>query len=127
MNLCFIPKLLSGIYESSRRYFLRETLRVNGLEPQFKSNAHYQVGAVAIHKGVQFIVMYPPKCAHDLLSLAGTVHTETISIPRGIFQSSWQHIAHIAYSHFSAGWTEAIYLAQGQTKVLRPGIEPATY
>ena len=22
------------------------------------------------------------------------VHTETISIPRGIFQSSWQHIAH---------------------------------
>ena len=40
------------------------------------------------------VVLYPPKCSHDLPPLAGTVHTETISIPRGIFQSNWQHIAH---------------------------------
>ena len=39
-------------------------------------------------KGIQFIVLYPPKCSHDLPPLAGTVHTETISIPRGIFQST---------------------------------------
>ena len=45
-------------------------------------------------KGIRFIVLYPPKCSHDLPPLAGTVHTETISIPRGIFQSNWQHIAH---------------------------------
>ena len=45
-------------------------------------------------KGIQFIVLYPPKRSHDLPPLAGTVHTETISIPRGIFQSNWQHIAH---------------------------------
>ena len=46
------------------------------------------------NKGIRFIVLYPPKCSHDLPPLAGTVHTETISIPRGIFQSNWQHIAH---------------------------------
>ena len=45
-------------------------------------------------KGIRFIVLYPPKCSHDLPPLAGTVHTETNSIPRGIFQSNWQHIAH---------------------------------
>ena len=45
-------------------------------------------------KGIRFIVLYPPKCSHDLPPLAGTVHTETISIPQGIFQSNWQHIAH---------------------------------
>ena len=45
-------------------------------------------------KGIRFIVLYPPKCSHDLPPLAGTEHTETISIPRGIFQSNWQHIAH---------------------------------
>ena len=45
-------------------------------------------------KGIRFIVLYPPKCSHDLPPLAGTVHTETIIIPRGIFQSNWQHIAH---------------------------------
>ena len=53
------------------------------------------------------------------------VHTETISIPRGIFQSSWQQIAQKL-----AGWTEANEmncLAQGQISVSRPGIEPATY
>ena len=49
---------------------------------------------IFMYKGIQFIVLYPPKCSHDLPSLAGTVHTETISIPRGIFQSNWQHIAH---------------------------------
>ena len=32
-------------------------------------------------KGIRFIVLYPPKCSHDLPPLAGTVHTETISIP----------------------------------------------
>ena len=36
-----------------------------------------------------------PKRSHDLPPLTGTVHTETISIPRGIFQSNWQHIAHM--------------------------------
>ena len=45
-------------------------------------------------KGIRFRVLYPPKCSHDLPPLAGTVHTETISIPQGIFQSNWQHIAH---------------------------------
>ena len=45
-------------------------------------------------KGIRFIVLYPLKRSHDLPPLAGTVHTETISIPRGIFQSNWQHIAH---------------------------------
>ena len=45
-------------------------------------------------KGIRFIVLYPPKRSHNLPPLAGTVHTETISIPRGIFQSNWQHIAH---------------------------------
>ena len=45
-------------------------------------------------KGIHFIVLYPLKCSHNLPPLAGTVHTETISIPRGIFQSNWQHIAH---------------------------------
>ena len=45
-------------------------------------------------KGIRFIVLYPPKRSHDLPPLAGTVHTETISIPLGIFQSNWQHIAH---------------------------------
>ena len=39
-------------------------------------------------KGIRFIVLYPPKCSHDLPPLAGTVHTDTISIPRGIFQSN---------------------------------------
>ena len=52
----------------------------------------------AIHclkcKGIRFIVLYPPKCSHNLPPLVGTVHTETISIPQGIFQSSWQHIVH---------------------------------
>ena len=47
-----------------------------------------------IDKGIRFRVLYPPKCSHDLPPLAGTVHTETISIPQGIFQSNWQHIAH---------------------------------
>ena len=45
-------------------------------------------------KGIWFIVLYPPKRSHDLPPLAGTVHTGTISIPQGIFQSNWQHIAH---------------------------------
>ena len=49
---------------------------------------------VSIGEGIRFIVLYPLKCSHDLPPLAGTVHTETISIPRGIFQSNWQHIAH---------------------------------
>ena len=26
-------------------------------------------------KGIRFIVLYPPKCSHDLPPLAGTVHT----------------------------------------------------
>ena len=34
-------------------------------------------------KGIQFIVLYPPKRSHDLPPLVGTVHTETISIPGG--------------------------------------------
>ena len=39
-------------------------------------------------EGIQFIVLYPPKCSHDLPSLAlRPVHTDTISIPLGIFQS----------------------------------------
>ena len=46
------------------------------------------------YNGIRFRVLYPPKCSHDLPPLAGTVHTETISIPQGIFQSNWQHIAH---------------------------------
>ena len=33
-------------------------------------------------KGIRFIVLYPLKRSHDLPPLAGTVHTETISIPR---------------------------------------------
>ena len=45
-------------------------------------------------KGIRFIILYPPKCSHDLPPLASTVHMETISIPWGIFQSNWQHIAH---------------------------------
>ena len=45
-------------------------------------------------KGIRFIVLYRPKRSHNLPPLAGIVHTETISIPRGIFQSNWQHIAH---------------------------------
>ena len=46
-------------------------------------------------KGIRFIVLYPPKRSHDLPPLAGTAHTETVSIPQGIFQSNWQHIAHM--------------------------------
>ena len=34
-------------------------------------------------KGIRFIVLYPPKCSHDLPPLAGTVHTETIFNPPG--------------------------------------------
>ena len=49
---------------------------------------------IYIYKGIRFIVLYPQKRSHDLPPLAGTVHTETISIPRGLFQSNWQHIAH---------------------------------
>ena len=45
-------------------------------------------------KGIRFIVLYQPECSPDLPSLAGIIHTETISIPQGIFQSSWQRIAH---------------------------------
>ena len=49
-------------------------------------------------KGIRFIVLYPPKRSHKLPPLAGPVHTETISIPRGIFQSNSEHIAHNALS-----------------------------
>ena len=61
-----------------------------------KSGHHMLVQAVSLckGKGIRFRVLYPPKCSHDLPPLAGTVHTETISIPQGIFQSNWQHIAH---------------------------------
>ena len=45
-------------------------------------------------KGIWFIVLYPSGCSHDLPSLAGTVHTETISIHREIFNISWQHMEH---------------------------------
>ena len=81
-------------------------------------------------KGIRFIVLYPPKRSHDLPPLAGTVHTETISIPREIFQSNWQHIAHntLSTALFMLGtpfcsWVSRLkqyginYLAQGQTKV----------
>ena len=54
---------------------------------------------IFMYKGIQFIVLYPPKCSHDLPSLAGTVHTETISIPRGIFQAS--HLDTILLNHVS--------------------------
>ena len=54
-------------------------------------------------KGIRFRVLYPPKRSHDLPPLAGTVHTETISIPRGIFQSNWQHILFMLGTHFAAG------------------------
>ena len=56
--------------------------------------AHIDMLGIYKGKGIRFIVLYPPKCSHDLPPLAGTVHTETISIPQGIFQSNWQHIAH---------------------------------
>ena len=39
-------------------------------------------------KGIRFIVLYQPKCSRDLPSLAlRPVHTDTILIPLGIFQS----------------------------------------
>ena len=38
---------------------------------------------VPFYKGIRFIVLYPPKCSHDLPPLAGTVHTETIFNPPG--------------------------------------------
>ena len=71
-------------------------------------------------KGILFIVLYPPKCSHDLPSLAGTVHTETIRFqsPEGysraagiIKRSSSKHclMPHILGTHFSARWTEAIW------------------
>ena len=66
------------------------------------------------------------------------VHTETISIPRGIFQSNWQHIPHTLYALTYLCKVPILQLgrlrqyginclAQEQTKVPRPGIEPATY
>ena len=45
-------------------------------------------------KGIRFIVLYPLEVLTRPCSPSRPVHTETISIPRGIFQSSWQHIAH---------------------------------
>ena len=76
--------------------------------PKFKTPLCAELGK---GKGIWFIVLYPPKCSHDLPPLAGTVHTETISIPWGIFQSNWHHIAHTHLStalfmlgtHFAAG------------------------
>ena len=43
-------------------------------------------------KGIRYIILYPPKCSHDLPSLAG-LYTKYHFNPRGIFQGSWQHIA----------------------------------
>ena len=46
-------------------------------------------------KGMRFSLVSTEALTRPLLPpLAGTVHTETISISRGIFQSNWQHIAH---------------------------------
>ena len=42
-------------------------------------------------KGIQFIVLYPPKCSHNP---SKPVYTETILIPHRVFQSNWQLIAH---------------------------------
>ena len=39
-------------------------------------------------KGIRFIVLYPPKCSHDLQPLAGLY---TLKPFHSIFQSNWQH------------------------------------
>ena len=77
-------KILKNGYMGTHRRVLSMSLSMNTNMTGFTSKG----------KGIRFIVLYPPKCSHDLPPLAGTVHTETISIPRGIFQSNWQHIAH---------------------------------
>ena len=92
------------IYKTSKKsidfcMFLHEHWKIKFtkiwyLFPKFEP--FLKMPAICKGKGIRFIVLYPPKCSHDLPPLAGTVHTETISIPRGIlvFQSNWQHIAH---------------------------------
>ena len=45
------------------------------------------------NKGIRFISLYPPKCSHEPPPIAGLYTQKPFNSP-GIFQSSWQHIAH---------------------------------
>ena len=90
-------KIYQWVLGNSHIYLLKILVLFNG-NTSFRKSPSYGMGHSLFlrikGKGIRFIVLYPPKCSHDLPPLAGTVHTETISIPRGIFQNNWQHIAH---------------------------------
>ena len=85
-SLLWVDKL-----EKTREPESETVKHTSNMEGEFTVAISY-AGTVKV-KGIRFIVLYPPKCSHDP-SQAGTLHTETNSIPRGIFLSSWQHIAH---------------------------------
>ena len=65
---------------------------------KLNKSAHNSRGRSSKGKGIRFIRLYPPKwytemkCSHNLSFLVG-LYTQK-PIPQGIFQSTWQHIAH---------------------------------
>ena len=79
---------------------------------------------VSSDEGIRFIVLYPPKCSNNLLSLAGLYTRKPFQSPRDIPEQLAAYSAQalstallMLGTYFAAWLTEAICLAQGQTKV----------